>query len=78
MPNSPRAFYKGALAPLVQGHVADIIATMSRSRSEPRPHPDPTEAHWFEWAFFIVSIIVIVMVVLVGTSAKPPWMLALF
>ena len=45
---------------------------------EPRSGSDPTENHWVQWAFFIAAIMVIVMVVLVGTAAKKPWILALF
>jgi hypothetical protein len=51
---------------------------MPRNPLDSASGSEPPEAHWFEWALFIAAIMVVVVVVLVGTAANRPWMLALF
>jgi hypothetical protein len=54
---------------------------MSHGPVLPRSNPDPTDVRWHQWvrwALFIASITMIGMIALFGTSAKNPWITALF
>jgi hypothetical protein len=54
---------------------------MSLGPVDSRSDPDLAKVrrrHWVQWALFVAALAIILMVALVGTDARKPWVFALF